>query len=330
MQPSWTRQWIDVAYADSSGDESEDDTDRSLSPCTIFGGPPSEDKYALFLQYYSQMRLDQQDTEGKALVLVNMARKEVGLRRPLVLAREEPTRNSSQVTNQEREHKSVPLEDEAMHTGKGESTEQGSEAEAEEIEERMPLLNPNPSNGEYSEFSDNHSAQAALLDLMEIDDFTSSLIRDTSNPPDQKAPSPSLLKDLSSPSKTLDNDIPSLADFHWNIQRQHAANHSIGSDSTIGAAASAPQSTGAVYGIPPPPQTIPNGPLSIYDLDGILVPEGVDTAHLREALERWKQIEMLKSGKYSRRPRRGVDSNLETARAKIAMELLGADTLLVS
>lgn len=317
----------------------ENDCDiMSIDPLSF---NPSEAQYALFLDYYCLLRRDEKDTDGGALLLLNMERKKMGLRSPLELGR--PRFQWGSVCKDNRTDGEINITDnmDGMDDRKSEITLgslSADELSAELMDNEVEAVSQAAQESHKPDECDDiihDSPQDARVESMDVDVSASPVLENSEiHPSNPNLQSPPLVeRPLLSPIQySCDSSTdPSTMGFKWDVRPYHSASHSSSSDSTMKTGNLDLQTSTISPETTIPIRAVPNGPLSIYDLDGILLrKQEPGMVHLFETLQKWKRLGMLRSGPYPQRISRGVEDQLERERMRLIGEFASSDKLLVS
>jgi hypothetical protein len=318
-------------YSGSSIEDTEygDDDCRSLlslSTDSAFDGPYAVERYALFLHYYSTLRLDPGDASGSALSILNAERKRLGIRWTLGGSSDEAedltTFDVDMVDEMSREDR-VERDQGLWGHGGGQHIEMDIEMELTTVFTREA--------GSFTSLSGSMAAvppttpatQTTAIDPSRRERSPSPACTERSHlfPPfslpvaDSDGESECYSSTRSELSPCLTDPIGELAPLEG-FERMEEADSTMEDTST-------------------PLQTNDDscpvrGPASIYDLKAIMTPSAeVETAHLYERLLTWKQVEWLQLSASTGRSTRRKDTTSERRKEGIARELAIIDAQLV-
>ena len=327
-------------YSDPSMEESEEEDDgrsstSSLSTDSAFCGPYPLSRYTLFLHYYSKLQQDPEDADGSALLLLNTGRKQAGI----VWALED-------VNYDEEEDPSIIDVDMVDETGHEDGVQRaegpwGNEGTvlgdtAAHYDQEHMEVDMEVESGTISTEEVDHLK--SLSDFMEVVSPATPATQTTTPDLSQRGKSPSPAhgaQSLLSPSCPVPIAVPIECHSFTGSELSSCFTEPIGESTPLEEVESMERAESTKEDTNTPSRTaevscpVP-GPTSIYDLEAIMTPAtGVETAHLREKLLQWKQVEWLQRGAGSGRPTRRKDSRSERLKEGIARELATVDAQLV-
>jgi hypothetical protein len=326
-------------YSGSSIEDSEygDDDCRSLlslSTDSAFDGPYAVERYALFLHYYSILRLDPEDANDSALSILNAERKRLGIQWTLGGSSDEAedltTFDVDMIDDMSGEggvgrDKGLwgygrEVSGDTAHCG-GEHIETDIEMESRTvfIREAGPLT--------------------SLSNFMEVVSSTTPATQTTAIDPSRRERSPNAAYTEQSilfppiPLPIVDSEGESECYSFTRSELSPCLTDPIGEPAPLEGVERMYEADSTMEGTPL--QTTDDscpvrGPSSIYDLEAIMTPSAeVETAHLYEKLLKWKQVEWLQLSASTGRPTRRKDNTSERRKEGIARELATIDAQLV-
>lgn len=315
-QPTWVRQWINLAYSADDVEGQISESGRINSTVIDSSLPePSQAQYAVFFDYYAMLQLDQHDREGRAKGL--LYRKTGKLEMNVALALGPDIQKSDSTPKREQ-----PSEPDSL--GDPEHMEvDGLDATAPNSPEKTIVME-GIMHGEYEH---REEMECELIESSTVPSAPTNQMGAASlgiHPPIEvlgacKGADSSSSPAVDSPIPTSRPKGPGSDASGWETRAHHNASVSVGSDSTMKTVVTNYSSTSS------PPRAIPDGPQSIFDLDGILKQDRVDTAHLYKCLQRWKCLNIMASGTQSRRASRSVQTAVHKEQMVLVDELKATD-----
>jgi hypothetical protein len=308
----------------------------SLSTDSAFDGPYAVERYALFLHYYSTLRLDPEDASGSALSILNAERKRVGIRWTLGDSSDEAedlTTFDVDMVDETSSENGVER-DEGLWGHGGEVSGDTAHCGGEHIEMDIEMELRTVFTREAGPFT-------SLSDFMEIISPTTPATQTTTIDPSQRERSPSRayteqsLLFPPSPLQIADSEGESECHSFTRSELSPCLTDPIGEPAPLEGVERMEGADSTMEDTSTPLQTTDDscpvrGPSSIYDLEAIMTPSaGEETAHLREKLLKWKQVEWLQLGASTGRPTRRKDTTSERLKEGIARELATIDAELV-